>query len=171
MPKPATPMCLQSTSCTARTSWRADNYRVVAAAYCVELEETMRHLSREVEASCRTGQPLVKDAFVLVMDTMQRATLTAYFGRKLLDQIPEIMADLRTYIAQGFWPLMFGVPRLLLLQVYRARDRVLAGLAAAVAHIEPADGMSKFVQEKQKLSREIFTQRGVATEHLGLLFG
>lgn len=148
-----------------------DQYIPVVISYFQDLERLMQGLKDQVESS--KGQTLKVDAFDLMLDTLAKASLTAYFGKEPLQVNPSLTWDMCIFVTQGFWPLIAGIPAVLFRKVYHARERGVKAFFETVvdAPDAPHDGMSTFLREHMRLLGTVVDKNDVARNEFGFLFG
>ncbi len=150
---------------------RAENNRVTATKYFVDLDAQLRTLDNEIDGS--VARTAIKNGLLLVADTVGRASTSAYFGQTLLDLNPDVMNDLLIFNKDGFWPLLFGAPRLFFPKPYQARDRILKAMRGLVDAVDSRDNVaSPYLVSRLKLIRESqFSSNGLDSDLFSLLFG
>ena len=148
-----------------------DQYIPVVNSYFKDLERLMQGVKDQVESS--KGQTLNCDAFDLMLDTLARASLTAYFGKEPLQVNPSLTRDMSLFVTQGFWPLIAGIPAVLFRKVYQAREKSVKAFLESVvdAPDAPHDGMSAFSREHMRLLGTVVDKNDVARNEFGFLFG
>ncbi|KAG8534021.1 uncharacterized protein KY384_000863 [Bacidia gigantensis] len=149
-----------------------EQYTLVVIAYFKDLQERMRHLSDEVRASEKGT--LRVDAFQLLLDTLAKASTTAYFGRKPLDANPDMTTDMDTFVAKGFWLFLSGVPAMFVRNADKARKRIMAAMLTGVvddATAQDRDDVSAFTRDQIALTKTVLSDKGVATQQFSFLFG
>ena len=148
-----------------------EQYIPVVVSYFRALEPLMQGLTEKVEFS--KDQTLKVDAFDLMLDTMAKASLTAYFGKEPLQMNPLLIREMSVFVTQGFWPLLAGIPAVLLSKVYHARGRGIKTFSETVvaAPEAPDEGISAFTREHIRLLATVVNKNDVATNEFGFLFG
>lgn len=148
-----------------------DQYIPVVISYFKALGPLMQGLTEKVELS--KGQALRVDAFDLMLDTLTKASLTAYFGKEPLQVNPNLTRDMSVFVTQGFWPLIAGIPAVLFRKPYHARERGVKAFFDTVVNSPdaPHDGISAFSQEHMKLLATVVNKKDVARNEFGFLFG
>ena len=148
-----------------------DQYIPVVLSYFKSLELLMQGLKVQVESS--KDLTMKVDAFDLMLDTLAKASLTAYFGKNPLRVDPNLARDMSFFVTQGFWPLLAGIPAVLFRKVYHARERGVKAFFDAIADAPdaPHDGMSAFTREHMKLLGTVVDKNDVARNEYGFLFG
>lgn len=148
-----------------------DQYIPVVNSYFKALEPLMQDLKVQVEIS--KDQTLKVDAFGLMLDTLAKASLTAYFGKEPLRVDPNLARDMSFFVTQGFWPLLAGIPAVLFRTVCHARERGVKAFFDTIvdAPDAPHDGMSAFSREHVKLLATVVDKNDVARNEYGFLFG
>lgn len=150
---------------------RPENNQVTATKYFVDLDEQLRNLDDEIDGNVE--QKVTKNFLLLIANTVGRASTSAYFGETLIELNPHVLEDLIAFNRDGFWPLLFGAPRLFFPKPYQARDRILKAMRGLVDVIDSRDNVaSPYLVSRLKLIRDSeFSRNGIDSDLFSLLFG
>jgi hypothetical protein len=149
----------------------SSNNVIEASRYFVHLDAVFNALDQRIKGSAT--KLVTQDGFVFVTNTQGTATVRAYFGQTLLDLNPEILSDLTTFVAQGFWGLLSGAPGFLFPTSVTARERVVRNFKDFMKMVEKDESLtSPYIVSRVRLYKDQgFPEDGAARDLNAVLFG
>ena len=117
----------------------------------------------DVQLSLSPGGEMEVDALLSVVRLQGKATVQTLYGETTLERHPTIVDDLAIMVGEGFWPLMFRLPRFTARRSYQARDRLIAAYKELYENFEDRPDCSQYLRERFAYLKE----QGMSGESVG----
>jgi hypothetical protein len=144
---------------------KSEHYDPVTSKYFAEQDQQFRIFDKKFE----NQDTVIEEVLPLVTDIQGIPTTNAYFGRRLLEANPDGLQDLTTWIAEGFWKSLLGLPGFIMKRPIEKRNRLTQALKVLVDE-EPED-RSPYLHANFQTRKEIgWSNEMRAKDLLGFFF-